>query len=107
MTGPRDVLILLTLEPRPRFLAALTAYARTTRMNVITFSDHRYYARARRFSTLVIGCHVANYGLVPSHTTFTSLMRLLAIAFVAEAGTSALQRLSVIDEINEEIDLFD
>ncbi|MCB1359676.1 MAG: MurR/RpiR family transcriptional regulator [Rhodobacter sp.] len=107
MTGPRDALILLTLEPRPRFLSALTAYARTTRMNVITLSDHRYYARAKRFSRLVIGCHVANYGLVPSHTTFTSLLRLMAIAFVAEAGPSALQRIAVIDEINEEIDLFD
>jgi len=107
MTGPRDALLLMSLEPRPRFQSALTAYARTTRMNVITLTDHRYFARAQRFSKLVIGCHVANYGLIPSHTTFTSLIRLLAIAFVAEAGDSARQRMSVIDEINEEIDLFD
>lgn len=107
MTGPRDVLLLMTLEPRPRFQSALTSYARTTRMNVITLTDHRYYARAQRFSKLVIGCHVANYGLVPSHTTFASLIRLLGIAFLAEAGEGARQRMSVIDEINEEIDLFE
>ena len=35
MTAPRDVLILLTLEPRPKFQAAITSYARTTRMNVL------------------------------------------------------------------------
>lgn len=107
MTGPRDALLLMTLEPRPRFQSALTAYARTTRMNVITMTDHRYLARAQRFSRLVIGCHVANYGLIPTHTTIASLVRLLAIAFVAEAGESAYQRMAVISEINEEIDLFE
>jgi len=107
MTGPRDVLLLLTLEPRPRFQSALTAYARTTRMNVITLTDHRYFATAQRFSKLVIGCHVASYGLVPSHATLTSMIRLLAIAFIGQAGEVAHQRMVVIDEINEEIDLFE
>lgn len=107
MTGPRDVLLLPTLEPRPRFQAALTAYARTTRMNVITLTDHRYFASAQRFSRLVIACHVATYGPIPSHTTLVSLIRLLAIAFTSQGGDSARQRLAVIDEINEEIDLFD
>jgi DNA-binding MurR/RpiR family transcriptional regulator len=107
MTGPRDVLLLLTLEPRPKFQAALTAYARTSRMNVITLTDHRYMARAQRFSRLVVGCHVATYGAVPTHTTLTSLIRLMALAFIGEAGEPARQRLSVIEEINEEIDLFD
>jgi DNA-binding MurR/RpiR family transcriptional regulator len=107
MTGPRDVLLLLTLEPRPKFQSALTAYARTSRMNVITLTDHRYLARAQRFSRLAVGCHVASYGAVPTHTTLTSLIRLLALAYIAQAGEPARQRLSVIDEINEEIDLFE
>lgn len=107
MTGPRDVLLLLTLEPRPRQLGTLMAYARTTRMNVITLTDHHYYARAQRFSRLVIGCHVASYGSIPSHTALLSVLRLLAIAFIAKSGETALQRLAVIDEINEELDLFD
>ena len=107
MTGPRDVLLLLPLEPRPRALATLMAYARTTRMNVITLTDHQYYARAQRFSKLVIGCHVASYGNIPSHTSLLSVLRILAIAFIGQSGEAAQQRLSVIDEINEEIDLFD
>ena len=107
MTGPRDVLLLMTLEPRPRFQSALTAYARTTRMNVITLTDHRYFATAQRFSKLVIGCHVASFGLVPSHATLVSTIRLLAIAFIGQAGEAAHQRMAVIDEINEEIDLFE
>jgi DNA-binding MurR/RpiR family transcriptional regulator len=107
MTGPRDVLLLLTLEPRPKFQSALTAYGRTSRMNVITLTDHRYLARAQRFSRLAVGCHVASYGAVPTHTTLTSLIRLLALAYIAQAGEPARQRLSVIDEINEEIDLFE
>lgn len=107
MTGPRDALILLTLEPRPRFQSALTAYARTSRMNVITLTDHRYFARAQRFSKLVIGCHVATYGAVPTHSTLASVIRILAVSFIGLAGDTALQRLSVIDDINEEIDLFE
>lgn len=106
MTGPRDVLLLLTLEPRPKALATLMEYARTTRMNVITLTDHRYYARAQRFSKLVIGCHVASYGSIPSHTTLLSMLRLMAIAFLGHADEVAQQRLNVIDDINEEIDLF-
>jgi DNA-binding MurR/RpiR family transcriptional regulator len=107
MTGPRDALILLTLEPRPKFQAALTAYARTTRMNVITLTDHRYMASAQRFSRLVIGCHVATFGRLPSHATLASMIRLLAIAFIGQAEDKALQRMAVIDDINEEIDLFE
>lgn len=107
MTGPRDVLLLLTLEPRPKFQAALTAYARTSRMNVVTLTDHRFLVRAQRFSRLVIGSHVATYGALPTHTTLASLIRLLAVAFIGQAGDAALQRLSVIDEINQEIDLLD
>lgn len=107
MTGPRDALILLTLEPRPKFQAALMSYARTTRMNVITLTDHRHYAMAQRFSRLVIGCHVASYGGVPSHTTLASMIRLLAISFVGRAGEAALRRMAMIDEINEEIDQFE
>lgn len=107
MTGPRDALILLTLEPRPKFQAALTAYARTTRMNVITLTDHRFYAQAQRFSRLVLGCHVATHAPLPTYATLTSMLRLLAVAYVGRSGDAARQRMALIAEINEEIDLFD
>jgi hypothetical protein len=76
-------------------------------MNVITLTDHRFLAAAQRFSRLVIGCHVATFGRLPSHTTLASMIRMLSIAFIGQTGTAAEQRLAVIDEINEEIDLFD
>lgn len=107
MTGPRDVLLLLTLEPRPRFQAAITSFARTTRMNVITLTDHRYLATAQRFSRLVISCHVAAFGRLPSHATMASMIRLLSITFIGQAAEAAHQRLAMIEEINEEIDLFE
>lgn len=55
----------------------------------------------------MIGCPVASYGAVPTHTTLASLIRLLAVAFIGQAGDPARQRLAVIDEIKEEIDLFE
>jgi DNA-binding MurR/RpiR family transcriptional regulator len=107
MTGPRDALILLTFEPRPKLQAALTSYARTTRMNVITLTDHRFLASAQRFSKLVIGCHVATYGTVPSHATLASVIRMLAITCIGQAGKTITQRMNLIEEINEEVDLFE
>lgn len=107
MTGPRDVLMLFTLEPRPRAIEVLASYAGTTRMNVLTVTDRRYAARAQRFSRLVIGCHVASYLAIPSHTTLHSVVRLLAMAFIGEAGDAALQRLALVDGINEELDQFE
>jgi hypothetical protein len=35
------------------------------------------------------------------------VIRLLSIAFIGQAGAAAHQRLAMIDEINEEIDLFE
>lgn len=76
-------------------------------MNVLTLTDHRYLATAQRFSRLVIGCHVATYGTVPSHAALTGVIRMLAIASLGQAGEAALQRMGMIDLINAEIDLFD
>jgi len=42
-----------------------------------------------------------------THTTLTSLMRLLAVAYIGQAGEQVRQRLSVIGEINAEIDVFE
>ncbi|MCX7301166.1 MAG: MurR/RpiR family transcriptional regulator [Rhodobacterales bacterium] len=107
MTGPRDALILLTFEPRPKLQAALTSYAWTTRMNVITLTDHRFLASAQRFSKLVIGCHAATYGTVPSHATLASVIRMLAITCIGQAGKTITQRMNLIEEINVEVDLFE
>lgn len=107
MTGPRDALILLTLPPRPRALSALTTYARTTRMNIITLCDHAFIPQAQRFSRIILPCHVASYGHIPTHATLTSMLRLVAIALHGQIGDAASQRGILINDIDEELDLND
>ncbi|MEZ5826062.1 MAG: MurR/RpiR family transcriptional regulator, partial [Geminicoccaceae bacterium] len=81
MTGPHDVLVLLTFEPRPKLLPVLIAHARTTRMRLITITDHAYAAQAQRFSEIVLPCHIASYSLLPTHATMLSTLRLMAMAY--------------------------
>lgn len=104
MTGPRDVLILLTLDPRPKILKAILSYLRTTRVNIITVTDRTYVSRAEQFSRVVLPCHATSYGLGPSNTAMASVARLLAVAYAAHAGASAMKRSEIIADIHEEID---
>jgi hypothetical protein len=43
--------------------------------------------------------------LIPSYTTLVSALRLLAISHVGLVGDTAVQRASLIDDINEELDI--
>lgn len=104
MTGPRDVLILITIDPRPRILKAIIGYARTTRVTVITITDHSYFAQAQRFSRVVLPCHVTSFGLIPSSTPIASVLRLLAISVIGHDAQTALQRMDIITAIHEELD---
>lgn len=105
MMGPRDVMVVLAQGPQPRELKAILSYAKTTRASVISMTDHANLAQARRFSDLVLPCHVAHYGLIPSYTTQVSTLRLLAVAYLGHAGEAAGQRATLIDDINEELDI--
>lgn len=105
MTGPRDALILLTFEPRPRLLPVLLKHARTTRMRVITITDHAYAAQAQRFSDFVLPCHIASYGILPTHATMISMLRLLALSYLGQNPDAVSQRIATLDAINEELDL--
>lgn len=49
MTGPCNVLLLLTFELRPNVLRLLLAHARTTRMRVIPRTNHAYAPETVRF----------------------------------------------------------
>ncbi|WP_375691823.1 MurR/RpiR family transcriptional regulator [Pseudooceanicola sp. LIPI14-2-Ac024] len=102
-TGPRDVLILLTLEPRPKMLRPILAHARTTRMRVVTITDHAFAPQAERFSERVLPCHAASYGLLPTHATMLSLLRLLAVAYVGENGETVERRMEILEAIEEEL----
>ena len=105
MMGPRDVMVVLAQGPQPREMKAILSYARTTRASIISLSDHGNLAQAKRFSDLALRCHISSYGLIPSYTTLVSALRLLALSHVGLVGETALQRASLIDEINEELDI--
>ena len=107
MMGPRDALILLTLDTRPKLLRSLLSYVRTSRLRVITITDHSYQSQAERFSEAVLPCHVASFGMVPTHATMVSMLRLLAIAFVGQNAEAVKQRAETLDAIVEELDLLE
>jgi DNA-binding MurR/RpiR family transcriptional regulator len=98
------VLILLTLDPRPRILKPILAYMHTTRVSIITATDQTYVGRAERFSQVVLPCHVTSLGLGPSHTSMTSVMRLLAVAYAEHVGEAAIKRMEIVADIHEELD---
>ncbi|MFD2174824.1 MurR/RpiR family transcriptional regulator [Rhodobacter lacus] len=104
-TGPRDVLIVLSFAPRPKLMRALLAHARTTRMQIITITDHAHAAQAQRHSDIVLPCHIASYGLLPTHATMLSVLRLIAVAYASQNADSVSQRLATLEAINEELDL--
>lgn len=104
MMGPRDVLIVMAQGPQRKELGAILSYARTTRASVIMIADHGNLALAKRYSDLAIPCHIASYGLVDTHTTVVSLLRLLAIALAGYIGEPAMQRASLIKDVAEELE---
>lgn len=106
-TGPRDALVLLTFPPRPRALPALVAYARTSRMRVLTVTDHAFQPQAERFSDIVLPCHVSSYALLPTHATMLSVLRLIAVAFLARAPDAVGRRLETLEAIEEELNLLE
>ena len=107
MTGPRDALVLLTLDPRPKLLRSILSYARTSRMRIVTLTDHGFQNQAARFSDAVLTCHVAAHRVLPTHATMMSMLRLLAIAFVGQNPEIVKQRSETLDAIMEELDLLE
>lgn len=103
MTGPKDVLLLITLPPHHSVLKPILSYARTSRLNVITISDRASMLEAQRYSKVVLPCQVASFALGPSHTAVSSAIRLLALTFAAQAGSSAQQRAEIVASIHEEL----
>ena len=104
-TGPRDVLVLLTFDPRPKLLRAILSYAKTSRMRIVTLTDHAFQAQAERFSEIVVPCHVASYAAVPTHATMLSALRLIAVAYMARDPESVSRRIETLEAIDEELNL--
>jgi len=104
MTGPRDVLIYMAQGQQTKGLKSILSYAKTTRLSVITLTDHSNLAQAKRFSEIVFRCHISSYGLIPTYTTMVSTLRLLAVSYTGHVGETAIQRMGLINDINEELD---
>jgi DNA-binding MurR/RpiR family transcriptional regulator len=103
MTGPRDVLLLITLPPHEAILKPILSYAATSRLNIITLTERTSLLEAQRYSRVVLACHAASFALGPSHTAVASAIRLLALTFAAQAGVSAQQRADAIAAIHDEL----
>lgn len=75
------------------------------RGNAVSARLASFYAlEAQRFSDVVLPCHVASFGLGPSHTAVSSAIRLLTVAYAGRAGKAAGQRGAVLASIHEELD---
>jgi DNA-binding MurR/RpiR family transcriptional regulator len=106
MMGPRDAVIVFCQGRQPRELKAVLSFARTTRAPVVALSARSHLPTLKRFANHVLFCHVSSYGLIASSTTLVSILRLLAIAYAGQAVDIASRRAGLIDEINEELDIW-
>ncbi len=108
MTGSRDVLIVLTFEPRPKVLRSLLAHARTTRMRVITLTDHSAMRRRqngfRKWSCLAMSRATARFHARHNAVGFAVGSRLHYLGRNPEAVG---QRISTLAAIDEELDQFE
>ncbi|SFO91052.1 transcriptional regulator, RpiR family [Cohaesibacter marisflavi] len=103
MTGPKDVLLLITLPPRSTLLKSILNYAKTSRLNVVTITDRTSLFEMQRVSKVVLPCHVSSFALGASHTAVSSAIRLLALTYAAHAGKTAQQRAEIVDSIKEDL----
>jgi hypothetical protein len=53
----------------------------------------------------VLPCHIASYGILPTHATMMSMLRLLALAYLGQNPDAVSQRIATLAAINEELDL--
>lgn len=103
MTGPKDVLLAITLPPHSGVLRPILSYARTSRLQVVTLTDRTSMLELQQLSGVVLPCHVASFAMGPSQTALASAIRLLALSYAAHAGKSAEQRTEIIAGIREEL----
>ena len=110
MTGPRDVLMVLTFEPRPKVLRPLLAHA----PHHAHADRHRHRSRlcARRRSgfprSFAALAHVASYGIScrPTRRCPPRFSDLFAVAYLGRNAEAVSQRIATLSAIDEELDLY-
>lgn len=103
MTGPKDVLLSISLPPHRSVLKQILGYAATSRLNIVTITDRSSVSEAQRYARVVLPCHVDGFALGASHTAVCSAIRLLALTYAAHAGKPAQQRLEIVATIHDEL----
>ncbi|AJY45480.1 MurR/RpiR family transcriptional regulator [Martelella endophytica] len=104
MAGPNDVLLLVSVAPRPKTLNTILGYAETSRLKLVTICDRSSTLELQRYSEVLLPCHVASFGLGASYTAIGSAIRLLALTYATHAGKTARQRAAIVESIRLELD---
>ena len=104
MTGPGDVLILLSLSSRNRIFKPILSFARTSRMKVVVITNHLSLPYYQNQADIIFTCYTASLGSEPSHLVLVSVLKLLASAYVEVAGDAALHRAQIVADIRNELD---
>ena len=104
MTGPRDALLLVLTQPRPRMLERLAAHAVTTRIDTVAVVDIRNVAWARRVSKVVLPCYACSAEHAFSAMAAASMLHLLVQNVAVRMGKRASQRQQMVVDIQQELD---
>lgn len=104
MTGPRDALLLVLIQPRTRLVERVLTHATTTRLDTVAVVDVRYASWARRSCTVVLPCYSSNADEAESAMTAASMLHLLVRNTAARFGARARQRHDVVAQINRELE---
>lgn len=104
MTGPRDALLLLVTQNRPRLLERLAAHAATTRVEIVAVVDVRHAAWARRVAKFVLPCYSARSEHSFSPMAAASMLHLLLQNVAVRLGPRAGRRQQVVDDIGRELE---
>lgn len=103
MTGPRDALLLVLTQPRPKLVERVLTHAATTRLDSVAVVDLRNAAWARRCCTVVLPCHGGS-GEGESALMAASMLHLLVRNTAARIGPRAAQRQDVVGNIGQELE---
>jgi DNA-binding MurR/RpiR family transcriptional regulator len=104
MTGPRDAMLLLLTQSRPRLLERLAAHAATTRVDIVAVVDVRHAAWARRMAKVVLPCYSARSEHSFSAMAAASMLHLLLQNVAVRLGQRAGQRQQVVEDIGRELE---
>ena len=104
MAGPRDALLLVLTQQRPRLVEQLVSQVATTRVETVAVVDIRNAAWAARSAKVVLPCYSNSADHSFSAMAAASMLHLLTQNVAARVGRRAVQRQQVVAALDEELD---